>query len=146
MARSKDLKNDWTQAEIDEQLDDFELVTVPVEISVKGKQRVLYLSQSEKILRNAELISLEPCTCRQKMENCDAPVDDVCICVDDGARKAMSLREGREATFEEAMTALRKTHEAGLVLVSFEHEGHVMSAICSCCQCCCHAPGLNAEA
>ena len=68
MARSKDLKNDWTQAEIDEQLDDFKLVTVPVEISVKGKQRVLYLSQSEKILRNAELISLEPCTCRQKME------------------------------------------------------------------------------
>src|SRR4030066_404764 len=139
VAKHKPLRKEWTTEEIDEQLSDFKLVTVPVRISVKGKQRVLNLSQAERILRNSKLISLEPCTCRQKMGNCDAPVDDVCICVDEGAEEAISLREGRKATFAESKAALARTHKAGLVHVSFEREGHAMSAICSCCQCCCHA-------
>ncbi|OGS41978.1 MAG: hypothetical protein A3K67_06965 [Euryarchaeota archaeon RBG_16_62_10] len=137
--RHRDLRNEWTREEIDEQLGEYKLVTVPVDISFRGGQKVLSFSQAEEILRNASLISLEPCTCRQKMMNCDAPVDDVCICVDKGAEEAMSLREGRKATFEEAMAALRTTHDAGLVHVSFELEGHEMHSICGCCQCCCHA-------
>ncbi len=139
MAKHAALKNDWTRDEIDEQLEGFTIVTVPVEISFKGSQKILNLSQVEEILGNAKLISLEPCTCRQKMKNCDAPVDDVCICVDKGAEEAMSVRQGRKATYDEAMAALRRTHEAGLVHVSFEVEGHFKNAICSCCQCCCHA-------
>jgi len=139
MAKHVELRNEWTTDEIDEQLGEFKLVTVPVEVSFEGTQKVLNLSEAENMLRNAKLISLEPCTCRQKMGNCDAPVDDVCICVDKEAEEAMSLREGRKASFDEAMATLERTHKAGLVHVSFELEGHVMGAICSCCQCCCHA-------
>ena len=139
MPTKKDLKKEWTRQEIDEQLGDFKVVTVPVDIRLEGGQKVLNFSDAESILRNATLISLEPCTCRQKMGNCDGPVEDICIGVNDGAKEAITLRQGREASFEEAMAALERTHEAGLVHMSFELEGHVMSAICGCCQCCCHA-------
>jgi ferredoxin len=137
--RRRELKNDWTRKEIDDQLGEFKVVTVPVDIRFEGSQKVLSFSEAEKILRNAKLISLEACTCRQKMRNCDFPVDDICIGVDKGAEEAMGLRSGRKATLDEAMDVLRKTHEMGLVHLSFELEGHKMSAICSCCECCCHA-------
>jgi len=139
MATKRALKKEWTKKEIDEQLGEFKVVTIPVDIAFDGGQRVLSFSEAEKILRNASLISLEPCTCRQKMGNCDGPVEDICIGVNNGAKEAITLRQGREASFEEAMAALKRTHEAGLVHMSFELEGHVMSAICGCCQCCCHA-------
>ncbi len=139
MATKRKLKKDWTTKEIDEQLGEFKVVTVPVNISYEGDQRVLSFTEAENILRNASIISLESCTCRQQMGNCDGPVEDICIGVNDGARQAISLRDGREATFEEAKAALERTHKAGLVHMSFELEGQVMSAICGCCQCCCHA-------
>ena len=139
MASKRDLRTEWTTEEIDKQLGDFKIVTIPVDISFEGNQRVLNFSEAERMLRKAKLLSLEPCTCRQKMGNCDAPVDYVCIGLDEGAREAMTLREGRRATFEEAMDALKRTHEAGLVHLCFELEGHAVGAICGCCQCCCHA-------
>lgn len=139
MPAAKELKKDWTKKEIDEQLGEFKVVTVPVDIRFEGNQRVLSFSEAEKILRNAKVVSLESCSCRQKMGNCDGPVDDICIGVDKGADEAMSLRDGRKATVEEAMEVLERTHKLGLVHVSFELEGHEMNSICSCCQCCCHA-------
>ena len=139
MARHKELRKDWTRQQIDEQLGEFKVVTVPVDIRLEGSQRVLSFSEAEKILRNARLISLESCTCRRTMGNCDGPVEDICIGVDKGAEEAMTLRDGRKATLEEAMGVLERTHRQGLAHLSFELEGHKMSAICSCCQCCCHA-------
>jgi ferredoxin len=139
MARRRELRNEWTKKEIDDQLGEFKVVTVPIDIRFEGSQKVLSFSEAEKILRGAKLISLEACTCREKMGNCDSPVDDICIGVDKGAEEAINLRSGRKATLEESMAVLRRTHSLGLVHLSFELEGHKMSAICSCCECCCHA-------
>jgi len=137
MPRSKVIHNEWTTDEIDEILEHYKPVTIPVSISVKGNQKVLGFSEAERILRKAKLISLEPCWCRLKLKNCDGPID-VCICVDTEAELAISERDGWKATFEEAMTALKKSHKAGLVHLAYEFEGHEMRSICSCCACCCH--------
>ena len=128
---------DWTRAQIDEVLAEYIPVTVPVSISVKGKQKVLGFNELEKILKKAKLISLEPCWCRLKIKGCDGPID-VCVCVDKEAELAISKREGRKATYEEAMNALRRSHKAGFVHLAYETPGHEMRSICSCCACCCH--------
>ncbi|OGS42408.1 MAG: hypothetical protein A3K67_06770 [Euryarchaeota archaeon RBG_16_62_10] len=131
------VKNEWTEAEIDEILAEYKPITVPVSISVKGNQKILGFSEAEKILGKARLISLEPCWCRLKLKNCNGPID-VCICVDTEAEIAISERDGWKATLEEAMDALRRSHKAGLVHLAYETEGHEMRSICSCCACCCH--------
>ncbi len=128
---------DWTRAEIDDVLAEYIPVTVPVSISVRGKQKVLGFNELEKILKKAKLISLEPCWCRLKIKGCDGPID-VCVCVDKEAELAISKREGRKATYEEAMNALRRSHKAGFVHLAYETPGHEMRSICSCCACCCH--------
>ena len=128
---------DWTRAQIDEVLAEYIPVTVPVSISVKGKQKVLGFNEMEKLLKKAKLISLEPCWCRLKIKGCDGPID-VCVCVDKEAELAISKREGRKATYEEAMNALRRSHKAGFVHLAYETPGHEMRSICSCCACCCH--------
>ncbi len=137
MVRSRKITNEWTTDEIDDILSEYKPVTVPVEISVRGKQKVLGFGEAEKMLVKAKLISVEPCWCRLKLKNCDGPIE-VCICVDREAELAISERNGRRASLEEAMDALRKTHEAGLVHLAYEMEGHEMRTICSCCACCCH--------
>jgi len=137
MPRERMIKNDWTTDEIDAVLEQYKPITVPVSISIKGKQKVLSFSEAEKILKKARLISIEPCWCRLKLKNCNGPID-VCICVDKEAELAITQRDGWKATLKEAMSALEKTHKAGLVHLAYEMEGHEMRSICSCCACCCH--------
>lgn len=128
---------DWTRAEIDEVLAEYRPVTVPVSISIEGRQRILCFEEVERILRKAKVISLEPCWCRLKIKGCDAPVN-VCVCVDEEAEDAMTKRDGWRATLEEAMEALRLSHSAGLVHIAYDMPGKGMRSICSCCACCCH--------
>ena len=80
---------DWTRTEIDDVLAEYKPVTVPVSISVEGKQKVLGFHELEKILKKAKLISLEPCWCRLKIEGCKGPID-VCVCVDKEAELAIA--------------------------------------------------------
>jgi len=137
MPRSRIVENEWTTDEIDDILEHYKPITIPVSVSVRGKQKVLSFSEAERILRKAKLISLEPCWCRLKLKNCDGPID-VCICVDKEAELAITQRDGWSATLKEAMAALEKTHKAGLVHLAYEMEGHELRSICSCCACCCH--------
>ncbi len=138
MFRERVIQNEWTTDEIDEMLSEMKPITLPVSITVKGRQKVLDLSESRRILEGAKLISLENCMCRVKLKNCDAPVD-VCICIDEEAEIAISDRGGWKTTLEDALAALERTHKAGLVHLAYEIDGHELRAICSCCACCCHS-------
>lgn len=130
-------RQEWTTAEIDEVLEELKAITVPVNISIEGKQRVLNLAEVERILEPARLITLENCGCRQKIRGCDAPLDN-CVCKDEQAEEALAERGAWKVTIEEAMDALRKGHEAGLVLLSFQTRANGrIEVICSCCACCC---------
>lgn len=128
---------DWTKAEIDEILDEFRPVTVPVNISIEGRQKVLSLNEAERILRAASLISLERCACREKIKGCDGPLD-VCVCMDGEAEEAMRERGAWRTTLGDAMNALTRAHEAGLVHLAYETKTtKKIDIICSCCACCC---------
>jgi len=138
MTRERAIRNEWTTDEIDEMLDQMKPITLPVNITVRGKQKVLDHSEARTILEKARLISLENCMCRLKLKNCDAPVD-LCICIDEEAEIAISDRGAWKTTLGNAMDALRRGQEAGLVQIAYEVEGRKIQAICSCCACCCHS-------
>jgi len=81
--------NDWTRKEIEEQLASMRAVTVPVNVQIRGQQRIFVLSEMEKILKEAELIALGECGCRKKLNRCDKPLD-VCITLDKSAEDQMA--------------------------------------------------------
>jgi len=129
--------DEWTTKDIDEILDEFKVLTVPVNVSVEGRQKVLGYEEAERLLRQARLISLEDCSCRMKIRGCDGPLD-VCVCMDGEAEEAIEKRGAHETSLDIAMDALRRSHEAGLVHLAYETRGRRIEIICSCCACCCH--------
>ena len=118
-------------------------MTLPVNVEVEAEHRVLDLSEVEKLLRNAKNIVLQDCGCRTEKKNCDSPLD-VCISLDveDDYLERYSQYHPRFVTVEEALDALRRSHEAGLVHMAYVLKGSgKVSPICSCCPCCCHTLG-----
>jgi len=137
MVRTRELRSDWTPEEIEEILSEHRAVTLPVSITVSGRQKVVGFSEAESVIRKARLIGIEDCWCRQKLSNCKGPLD-VCLTFDDEAKTAIAERGGRRATAEEALDALERSHKAGLVHLAFVRKGTEIFSICGCCSCCCH--------
>lgn len=134
------MPQDWTREELENDiLGKMQAVTIPVNISFKGGQKVLDLTQAEDILRKAEIISQEECWCRQNRGNCIEPMDG-CLSLNDEARETIGKGRGSSITVEEALGALRRTHDAGLVHMAYTFTGKdSIGVICSCCSCCCHS-------
>ena len=134
------MKNDWTKEELEKHyIGKMKAITVPVNISCKGKQRILDMSELEEIIRNAKVISQETCYCRDKMGNCLEPMDG-CIGLDDDAVEFIEKCDAKRITVNEALEALRRNYEAGLVHMAYIFEGKdTVERICSCCSCCCHS-------
>lgn len=131
---------DWTREEIAEELGSIEsAVTVPVNLRFDGKQRILDLSEMEKILREAKVISLGDCGCRRKLHRCDSPLD-TCFSLDKGAEDLIAKGVAKKVSLAEALDALKRSHEAGLVHVSYTfHDKDKAGIVCSCCSCCCQS-------
>jgi ferredoxin len=133
------MNNDWSEKELHEKAEAMVAVTVPVNLRVEGKQRILDLVAAEKLLRSARVISLGNCGCRTRMKRCDAPLD-VCLCMDKEAEDLISNGDAKAISVGEALGVLRRSHEAGLVHLTFTNRGDLKPwVICSCCSCCCHA-------
>ena len=118
-------------------------IALPVKIEIEADHRVFDMSEVEKILRESENIFLADCGCRSIHHNCDSPMD-TCLAVNvsqDYAEKNPT-NHPRKVTVEEALTALRRSHEAGLVHMAYVMKGDEKPfLICSCCTCCCHTLG-----
>lgn len=135
------MSDDWTKEELEESfIGKMKAVTIAVNHVIDGKQKIISLEELEKILRKAEIISQGTCYCRDRMKNCIEPMDG-CLGVDAWAREAIKLGD-KEITLEEALEAMKRTHEAGLVHMAYSDlpEGEI-TQICSCCSCCCHTLG-----
>ncbi len=116
-------------------------VTIPVNTAIETEHRVFDLSEVEKILRAANRIAVQDCGCRTENNNCDAP-RDVCLSLDKEVEYALKKSNGREITVEEALDVLKRSHEAGLVHMSYVMKGeNKPGLLCSCCSCCCHTLG-----
>lgn len=117
--------------------DNFRVNTIPVDIKIEGKNKILSFTEAEKILQNARIIVLNKCPCRSKRNFCDNPIE-VCLCFDEYGEGYLEKGQGKIITPEEAMTVLLKSHQAGLVHVTYTpKETDKVDSICSCCTCCC---------
>lgn len=132
-------KNEWDEKELRKHAEDMVAVTVPVNIHMEGKQKILDFAAAEKLLRSAHVISRGNCGCRERLRKCDAPLD-VCLCMDKEAETTIKSGRARVVSVEDALEALKRSHEAGLVHLAFTNKGDERPFIvCSCCSCCCHA-------
>lgn len=133
-------KSDWTREELErDYVGTMTALTIPVNLRLEGKTRILDLGEVEAILRDAKTIAVTDCGCRQRVHKCNAPLD-VCIGLDKEAEIMIAKQGARTANLAQARSALRRSHEAGLVHVAYTNKGESQPfVICSCCSCCCHS-------
>lgn len=133
-------KKDWTRDELEKDyVGKMTAVTIPVNISMRGRQRILDLSELEGILKSARVIAQLECGCRKKVGNCIDPMDG-CLGIDDTAIENIEKNNAKQITVEEALEAMKRTYKAGLVHMAYVFEGKdEIGYVCSCCSCCCHS-------
>lgn len=130
-------KRSYEPYEVAEAVDHYTARIIPVHVAIQAKQTILSLPEMEALLSNAQRIALGPCDCRQKHGNCDAPVE-ACLSVGKWAAQEMLAHAGwRIITLSEALDVLRRSHEAGLVHLTYQQRDQEISQVCSCCSCCC---------
>jgi len=130
---------DWTKKELMENyVHKMTPITIPIDVTIEGTQTIIDFSNVQKILEDARVIAINNCDCRLRFHKCDAPLD-VCVSLDEDAEE--TIKGGaREVSIAEALGALKRSHEAGLVHVAYIFEGKEKpGVICSCCSCCCHS-------
>ncbi len=118
-------------------------VTIPVNVEGETEHRVYDMSEMREILMDADRIALMDCGCKTAFDNCNAP-KDVCLSVNKTADELLADEKynSREITVEEAMKVLERSHEVGLVHMSYTMKGDTKPGlVCSCCACCCHTLG-----
>ena len=98
---------------------------IPVAESLEARPWVMPTEQVLEILRGARSLAVWPCVCRTHYQRCDNPVE-VCLLLDQPAEALVARGAARTVTLEEA---------AGLLQLAADHG---LSAVCSCCTCCCH--------
>lgn len=97
-----------------------------------------------ELIRQADVLSVVPCTCRRSLKRCDLPVE-VCLQFNKGAEHAIARNSGKKLSVDEAIAIADKAEEAGLIHTwPFFSMGHVRE-ICNCCSDCCMLfnPGLK---
>jgi ferredoxin len=130
---------DYTKKEVKEYISDYTAVTVPINVTFEGKQKILSMPQVERILRASRSIAITDCQCRTRVKGCDAPVD-VCLSLNDEAEEKVKDGTGKKVSLREALATLRRGNEAGLVHVAYANRGDgKLIYICSCCSCCCYS-------
>jgi len=113
------------------------------------KENVLPHEDALQAVKNAKMLSLNPCSCRLAHRNCDDPVE-ICIglswAVPGGLEPGSPLMDhhhastlvGRLASADEVVDALERAEETGLVHISMNVKDDPWF-ICNCCR---HACGL----
>lgn len=102
-----------------------------------GRQQILDADSASRIVAEAEVLAVTPCTCRVIAHKCDMPVE-VCLQVNNAARYTLDRGTGREVSKDEALAILKRCEDEGLVHVTM-NKAHVGHFICNCCSCCCQA-------
>jgi Pyruvate/2-oxoacid:ferredoxin oxidoreductase delta subunit len=111
---------------------------IPLDSSVEATPTVETYNQLRELVRQQEIISVEPCICRKEQgllgNECEKP-KEVCIGFGDFARFYIDNGMGKQITVEEALKVLDTAEEAGLVACPTNSQK--LEAICCCCSCCC---------
>lgn len=110
---------------------------IPINQSLDVKQWIMPAEQVRKVLEKAEKIAIANCVCRKQNKRCGNPLD-VCLYLNDFAKKFIAKGDVREINIEEAIARVNKSNELGLVHLTLYQPKHQIFAFCCCCKCCCH--------
>jgi Pyruvate/2-oxoacid:ferredoxin oxidoreductase delta subunit len=88
-----------------------------------------------QLVGDSPKVALGQCQCRFSVQKCDAPLD-VCIMLNNWADYTIERGLAVEVSKGQAIDALRRADEAGLVPTTTNTKGPV-PYICNCCPCCC---------
>lgn len=118
---------------------------IPVQESLSPQQEILPDEQVIQIIEDAQVIALQKCACRARLDllgirKCDHPLES-CISIDQGAQYVIDRGLGREITKEEAIKLLKEFNKRGLVHTTENYGEGSHMLICNCCNCCCNLLG-----
>jgi electron transport complex protein RnfB len=114
------------------------------------KENVLPHEDALDLVKNAKMLTVNPCSCRIAHRNCDDPVEGICIALGGGVpggdepgaplfdHHHAATIAGRLASADEGVDALKRAEEVGLVHISMNIKDNPWM-ICNCCR---HACGL----
>lgn len=110
---------------------------------------VMTYEKASEVIRQAGYGAIALCTCRHKASHLgkeceiDAPMD-VCTTLGNIARMSVAKGWAREATVDEMLEVLDRTHKMGLVHLC-DNVFNEPAFICHCCGCCCEVLGTIKE-
>lgn len=114
--------------------------TLPVEKTLPVNIEIAPFERASEILKQASCIALTDCECRKKKgllkKGCSHPKDEMCIILNGYANFYIENNIGRKVTVDEALKAIQRGEDAGLVrqVTNVRNDYQVM---CQCCICCC---------
>ena len=115
-----------------------QLRIAPADGAIDAIPAVATYNRVRELVKDQELIAMEPCICRQKQEllgnKCDRP-SELCFSFGDFAQYFIDNGTGRRITKDEAMKLLDQAEEEALVISPSNSQE--LSFICCCCGCCC---------
>ena len=115
---------------------------VAVEKNVPGALKVYPFEVASQIVKDAKKIALADCICRKHSKligrGCQRPHEDVCIWLSPAAEYFIERGFGKEASVDDALQAIKRGEEAGLVRSAWLNV-QKPGGLCQCCPCCCHA-------
>jgi len=120
---------------------------LPVQESIPVGSKILPYEDIEKIIDNAEVLSLMECACRARLEmvNRRHCIDkfplETCIGVNQGGQYVIDRGKGRELSKDEAKELIKKFNKMGLVQTTENFQDGPHMILCSCCPCCCNLLG-----
>lgn len=94
------------------------------------------------IVEQADYGAVALCYCRHKKHHLDddchkgAPMEDICISLNEGARFLVRRGFAKEQTKEELLAVLERARSYNLTHIT-DNIRHKPSFICNCCSCCC---------
>ncbi|NTW71759.1 MAG: 4Fe-4S binding protein [Eubacteriaceae bacterium] len=104
--------------------------------------QILDFEKASHVIETSKHIAIGMCYCRHKMahveQNCDAPIDDICMTFGSAADSLIRHEYARRIDISECMELLHKAYEFNLVQCG-ENVQNGVSFICNCCGCCCEA-------
>ncbi len=114
---------------------------IPVDKAIKVSQQVLNFENVIELIEKAELIGIQKCACRSRLEflgirECDYPLE-TCIGLNHGAKYYIDRGLAREISKEEAKKKLKEFTKLGLVHLTENYQEEPHGWICNCCDCCC---------
>jgi NAD-dependent dihydropyrimidine dehydrogenase PreA subunit len=116
---------------------------IAVEKNIPRAFQIYPFEAASRIVKESKKIALADCICRKHnkllAKGCQKPHEGMCIYLSPLAEFFIEHGWGKEASVDDALQALERGEEAGLVRTAWLNVQKNPTGLCQCCPCCCHA-------